>query len=252
VIAAREVDDEDWARRSQEGLQPVTVGRVTVYPHDRSVPRTPASSPLAIVIQPSMGFGTGHHATTRLCLLALQREDLAGRTVLDIGTGSGILAIAAVGLGAARAMGVDNDPDAIQAARENLALNSRRADLSGPPIDAADVTFEVAELVGVRLTASAKATAVRRSAGRARRRKPDPTGGSTPDVVIANLTGALLAREAHRILGAVRRGGRIIVSGLLAGERDQVVAAFEPAALVGEDREDEWVLLTFIAPNDLP
>ena len=232
TIAAREVDDEDWARRSQENLQPVTVDRITVYSfrdlrflRPSPEPRTP--SPVEIVIQPSMGFGTGHHATTRLCLRALQQDDLAGRTVLDIGTGSGILAIAAARLGAARATGIDNDPDAIQSARENLSLNP----------EASGVAFSVAELNEVRL-------------------KPDPTGGGATDdgadVVIANLTGALLAREAHRMLGAVRRGGRIVVSGLLARERDQVVAAFKPAALVGEDREDEWVSLTFTTPNDLP
>ena len=171
-----------------------------------------------------MGFGTGHHATTRLCLLALQHEDLAGKTVLDVGTGSGILAIAAARLNAARSVGIDNDPDAVQAARENFALNP----------EATGVMFDVTELREVRTTKV--------------RLKPD-----TPyDVVIANLTGALLAHEAHRILGAVRSGGRIIVSGLLAGERDQVVAAFEPAALVAEAREDEWVAVTFQAPNDLP
>ena len=216
VLAAREVDDEDWARRSQENLQPITVGRITVHPRLR--PSGSGEAGVSIVIQPSMGFGTGHHATTRLCLLALQHENLAGRTVFDVGTGSGILAIAAARLDAARAVGIDNDPDAVQAARENLALNP----------EATGVAFDVAELREVRTTK------VRH------------------DLVIANLTGALLAHEADRILGAVRPGGRIIVSGLLAGERDAVVAAFEPAALVAEAREDEWVAATFQAPNDLP
>ena len=219
AIAPREVDDEDWARRSQENLQPISVGRMTVYPRLR--PSGVGEAGLSIVIQPSMGFGTGHHATTRLCLLALQREDLVGKTVLDVGTGSGILAIAAARLGASVAVGIDNDPDAVQAACENLELNP----------EATKVTFEVAELEAVRL-------------------KADTPGGAT-DIVVANLTGALLTREAHRILGAVCRGGRIIVSGLLAAERDQVVEAFKPAALVAEAREDEWVAATFQAPNDL-
>ena len=233
TVAARDVDDEDWARRSQENLQPVTVGGITVYPSFRDLrvlspsPEPRAPSPVEIIIQPSMGFGTGHHATTRLCLLVLQREDLVGRTVLDIGTGSGILAIAAARLGAARAIGIDNDPDAIQAARENLALNP----------EATNVAFEVADLQEVRV-----------------RLKPDPTYATNTgaDIAIANLTGALLAREAHRLLEAVGRGGRIIVSGLLAGERDQVFAAFKSAALISEDREDEWVALSFDAPNDRP
>jgi ribosomal protein L11 methyltransferase len=177
---------------------------------------------MSIVIQPSMGFGTGHHSTTRLCLRALQREALAGRTVLDIGTGSGILAIAAVRLGAARALGIDRDPDAIQAARGNLSLNP----------DAAAVMFEVADLTEVRL-------------------KGDTTGAAPADIVTANLTGALLARQAQRILEMLRTGGRLIVSGLLADERDHVVAAFQPAEILWEGREDEWVAITFGLPNVL-
>jgi ribosomal protein L11 methyltransferase len=211
VVVAREVDDEDWARRSQANLEPVTVGRLRIVPDLRDS-QPPAPSLLTIVIQPSMGFGTGHHATTRLCLVALQQEELAGRSVLDIGTGSGILAIAAARLGAAQAVGIDHDPDAIHAARESLSLNP----------GAGRVQFEVADLTEVRLKA---------------------------DTVIANLTGALLAREARRILEMVRPGGRLIVSGLLAAERDQVVAAFQPSEILWESREDEWVAIAFTA-ND--
>src|SRR5262245_19309894 len=152
-----------------------------------------------------MGFGTGHHATTRLCLAALQDIDLSGAFVLDAGTGSGVLAIAAARLGARRALGIDFDPDAIQSARENLDLNP----------EAGGVEFEVADLAA-------------RDLPRA-------------DVVTANLTGALLVRSAAALLDAVRPGGRLVLSGILADERDEVVHAFAPAGIVRIREEDGWV-----------
>jgi ribosomal protein L11 methyltransferase len=155
-----------------------------------------------------MGFGTGHHVTTRLCLAALQELDLTNRVVLDVGTGSGVLAIAADRLGAARALGIDYDPDAIQSAQENLPLNP----------DVRRVTFETVDL--------------------AARALPDA------DLVTANLTGALLARSAPLLLAAARRGGHLVLSGILATERDEVVRAMAPATVVWERQEDGWVGLT--------
>jgi len=250
-VAAIDVPDEDWVRRSQADLQPVTVGRLMISPrvaascqpppplhpepgsfHLRpsgfggqvgaggsadtpqhlaaaaeqltASPQPLAPSPVVIVITPSMGFGTGHHATTRLCLAALQTLDLSQLSVLDVGTGSGVLAIAADRLGAARALGIDHDPDAVQAARENLALNPT----------ARDVSFAVADL----------------------RTTPLPRAS----VVTANLTGALLIETATELLGAVDVGGTLIVSGLLADERDEVVRALT-ARIVWECEEDGWV-----------
>jgi ribosomal protein L11 methyltransferase len=205
---AIEVPDEDWARRSQEGLQPVTVGRLTIFPH--LAPRTPnpkslIPNPLSLVILPSMGFGTGHHATTRLCLAALQAMDLTNAVMLDVGTGSGVLAIAADRFGARRAVGIDNDADAIHAARENLTLNP----------DARNVEFECADVTTYTLPQA--------------------------DVVTANLTGALLVRAAAALLSAVRSGGTLILSGLLADERDEVVGAFAPAIVTWEREEEGWV-----------
>jgi ribosomal protein L11 methyltransferase len=200
---AIDVPDEDWARRSQEGLQPVTVGRLTIFPNPES--RIPNPSWLSIVIRPSMGFGTGHHVTTRLCLEALQTLDLTGAVVVDAGTGSGVLAIAADRLGAARAVGIDNDADAIQAAQENLPLNP----------DARHVEFEIGDLNSARL----------------------PAAG----VVTANLTGALLVRSAATLLSAARTAGTLILSGLLAHERAEVVRAFAPATVVWEREEEGWV-----------
>ena len=215
-VRALDVDDEDWARRSQENLGPVTVGRLTITPPWYA--ETPVAderlsaegSPLSIVISPSMGFGTGHHATTRLCLAALQRLPLEGRRALDVGTGSGVLALAACALGASGALAIDVDPDAIEAARENVEANPQFP----------GVTLQVGDLRSVPLGAA--------------------------DVVLANLTGALLVHSAPLLLGAVAPGGHLVVSGLLAAERDTVVAAFAPPARVAhEGAEDGWVSLTF-------
>ena len=212
AIASCDVDDEDWARRSQQNLEPVTVGRITIFPNLQSLipnPQSSVPSPCTLVIQPSMGFGTGHHATTRLCLAALQRLNLVGSDVLDVGTGSGVLAMAARRLGARRAVGIDDDADAIQSATENLQLN--------PGLD--HVSFKSADL----------------------------NSGDLPgaDVVTANLTGALLQRAAGVLLAAIRPGGTLIVSGLMAAERQGVVAAFGSAHLLWEAEEDGWLGLVF-------
>jgi len=225
-VSPIDVSDEDWARRSQADLQPVTVGRLIVSPspeplapgreHLTASPQPLAPPPSVIVITPSMGFGTGHHATTRLCLAALQTLDLTGRIVLDVGTGSGVLAIAADRLGAARALGIDHDPDAVQAARENLRVNPA----------AQRVTFTVDDFRGAALPSA--------------------------DVVTANLTGTLLVQSAGKLLGAVRNGGTLIVSGLMSGERDEVVRALASGApndrIVWEREEDGWVGLAVKKP----
>ena len=151
--------------------------------------RTPHQAPSTIVILPSMGFGTGHHATTRLCLRALQAVDVMNRCVLDVGTGSGVLAIAAVRLGAARALGIDNDADAIQAANENLGLNQ----------GVENVEFRVADVLADDLPAA--------------------------DIVTANLTGAFLVRSATLLRELLRPAGTLIVSGLMEHERDDVMRA---------------------------
>jgi ribosomal protein L11 methyltransferase len=204
AVAPVDVDDEDWARRSQESLAPVTVGRIVVVPR---VPSPESRAPLTIVIPPSMGFGTGHHATTRLCLAALQSLDLRDKVVLDVGTGSGVLAIAAAALGAASALGIDDDPDAIAAAGENLEFNK-----------VANVEFVVGDLMQDSLPAA--------------------------DVVVANLTGAMLIRAAAPLTQAVRSGGVLILSGIMASEGDDVRRAFANQAFVADVKEDEWLAFT--------
>jgi len=201
-----DVPDENWAARSQASLTSIRAGNIVVSPpwdaSDDGV-----SGTMTIVIQPSMGFGTGHHATTRLCLMALQRLDLRERSVLDVGTGSGVLAIAASLLGASTAIGIDDDADAIMSARENAELNPR-----------AQVTLDVADL---------------------RTAAPSPA-----DVVVANLTGGLLAATASLLQGLVKRGGRLVVSGLMSQEESEVLAAFPGMRVEHRAEEDEWLGLT--------
>lgn len=163
---------------------------------------------MVLVIEPSTGFGTGHHATTRLCLEALQTLKLQGLSVLDVGTGSGILALAATLLGAKRVLGVDNDPDAIRAALENRRLNDIR-----------QVRFRLADLLSTTLPVA--------------------------DVVTANLTGAQLVRASDRLAGAVRPGGTLIVSGVLTEEVDAVRESFRSLRMAWRRRRGEWAAIGF-------
>jgi ribosomal protein L11 methyltransferase len=205
-VESIDVPDEDWAARSQAQLTAVTVGRIVVAPPWDS--RAARASDPVIVIQPSTGFGTGHHPTTRLVLRALQTLPLDGRTLLDIGCGSGVLAIAAIKLGARSAAAVDIDPDAIENARENLDLN----DVTGR------VHLEQADFREM----SAQA-----------------------DVVTANLTSALLERFAEPLADLVAPGGSLLVSGFLRTDESVTQALAQFLTLQHVDAEDEWACATF-------
>jgi ribosomal protein L11 methyltransferase len=220
-FAAVDVPDEDWAARSQASLTAITVGGIIIAPPwdaDRAL-RARAEDPGAyeavnettVVIQPSMGFGTGHHATTRLCLAALQRARVRGRSVIDVGTGSGVLAIAASLLGAMPVIALDDDPDAIQSARENLELNPQ-----------ARVDLRTGDL----------RTAV----------------PGVANVVLANLTGTLLIQAATQLRQLVAPNGRLIVSGLLDHEETAVSTAFAELPVMDRSQEDEWICLV-MAPR---
>jgi ribosomal protein L11 methyltransferase len=220
-----DVPDDRWAERSQADLAPVRVGDLVVAPPwaagDQALewlrapgPHSPASGPAhLIVIQPSMGFGTGHHASTRLCLALLQRVRLSKAAVLDVGTGSGVLAIAAWTLGAGRIVGLDVDPDALQSARENLDLNRASGAIDLRLQDALSIS---------------------------------PGFRSDFDVVTANLTGAAIEQHGDALAAFLRPGGHLIASGFQPDEEAAVAAALDAAGLNLTDRlvEEEWVGLT--------
>ncbi len=200
-MSAVEVEDEDWAARSQASLRAIHVGRVIVAP--------PWDTPLTVVIKPSMGFGTGHHATTRLCVEALQHVELHDVTVLDVGTGSGILAIVSSLLGAADVSGIDEDEDAIHAAWDNLALNT-----------AAAVSLITGDFRSSQLTPA--------------------------DLVLANLTGGLLVSTAERLRELTAPRGRLILSGFLSHEETGVLAAFPELAVERRGEEESWICVTLV------
>lgn len=210
---AVDVPDEGWPECSQASIGPITIGAVTIAPPwAADEARAAARGGLVIVIQPSMGFGTGHHASTRLCLHWLQQVPLADASVLDLGTGSGVLAIAARKLGAASVVGVDVDPDALQSARENLDLNGEAWRIE---LLEADVTTNGLDRVF--------------------------------GVILANLTGAMLARTAPQLAALAAPGARLIASGFQTDEREKVTAALAAAgwAFDTSAEEDGWIGAVF-------
>jgi ribosomal protein L11 methyltransferase len=221
-IESIDVDDEDWAARSQAQLRAVTVGRLIVAPpwdvpsraegRGQSRERGQSAEGKVVVIQPSMGFGTGHHATTRLTLLAMQALDLNNRRVLDIGCGSGVLAIGAVMLGARSALGIDIDADALANANDNAALNAVTPSVRFEERDFRDLS-------------------------------------SPADIVVANLTGGLIEKSAARLAALVSPGGYLIVSGFMESEAAAVLPALEALLeLKNVDREDEWRVAVLARP----
>jgi len=200
-----DVPDEDWATRSQAALRAVTVGALTIAPPWEISVGSGFSR--TIVIEPSMGFGTGHHATTRLCLDALQRIDVRGRSVIDVGTGSGILAIAASRLGAEEVTGIDDDADAVQAAWDNLSLNA-----------SAQVTLIVGDSRSADLVPA--------------------------DVILANLTGGLLIEMAKRLRQLTNAHGRLVLSGFTTQEEAEVVTAYGAFSVEHRGEEEGWVCVT--------
>lgn len=200
-----EVPERDWHERWKESIEPVTVGPVTIAP-PWLVAAVPAGS-VPVVIDMGQAFGTGHHETTTGCLAALAEMDLGRRSVLDVGTGTGVLAIAARLLGAARVVGCDVDPLATAAASANAARN-------GVPLE-----LHTGSLGSV------------------------PAG--TFDVVVANLDTATLTSLACDLVARLAPRGVLIASGVSIERRDEAVAAFAEAGLPVQDRAGaEWVVLT--------
>ena len=207
----RAVEDQDWERVWLDQFQPMRFGeRTWIVPWNHDLPPEADAPDAAIVrLDPGLAFGSGTHPTTALCLQWLDglasRGELQGRDVLDFGCGSGILALAALKLGAARAVGVDNDPQAITATADNAQRNGETI-----------ATF-----------------------------LPQDEPATTYPIVVANILASALNALADTLAGRTAAGGRIAMSGILAGQEDELVERysewFDDLQIA---RQDDWVRIT--------
>jgi len=209
----RTVDDQDWERAWLDQFQPMRFGqRLWIVPWNHALPEAAQTADAAIVrLDPGLAFGSGTHPTTALCLRWLDElavaGKLAGRAVLDMGCGSGILALAAMKLGAAEALGIDNDPQALTATRENAVRN--------------DVNINAC--------------------------LPEHAPERIYPIVLANILASALDALAERLAGYTVPGGRIALSGILSGQEDELMMRyarwFDGLEAV---RDGDWMRITGI------
>jgi ribosomal protein L11 methyltransferase len=206
-LAAREIKEEDWLEAWKAQFTPLRIGRFLVRPTWTDVP--PGDGEIELVLDPGMAFGTGLHPTTQQCLEALSTIALEARSVLDVGTGSGILAIAAAKRGASPVVGVDTDRIAVDAARENATRN------------------------GVAIPIGAGSAA-------------DVPGRF--DVVVANLVSPVLQQIAGDLAARMAPKGLLVTAGISASSEPQTRDAFLRAGLKLRDRtqRDDWIALALV------
>ncbi len=199
------LEDKDWVREWMDSFEPIAFGqRLWVCPSWKQPPDPTAAN---LILDPGLAFGTGTHPTTALCLEWLDSQALDGLQVIDYGCGSGILGIAALLLGAEHVLGVDLDPQALQATRDNLARNGL-----------ADTRLSVCY--------------------------PRQVESAPADLLVANILAGPLVELAPTLAALVKPGGRLALSGILANQADEVSQAYqawfdmEPPTL-----REEWVRL---------
>lgn len=196
--------DENWERVWLDQFKPIHVaGDMWICP---SWHNAPEASKTTIYLDPGLAFGTGTHETTFLCLQWLAKNDVSNKTVLDYGAGSGILAIAALLKGASRAVAVDIDPLAVQAAQENALKNA--------------VDDKLQSILPEQLP-----------------------HGATYDIVIANILADVLIEQSNILLSSLATHGIMILSGLLKSQVDKVKASFQGSLDIEEIILNDWVVL---------
>ncbi|AIY64680.1 50S ribosomal protein L11 methyltransferase [Pseudoalteromonas piratica] len=202
VFKVEQLEDKDWEREWMDNFHPIQFGeRLWICPSWRDIPDPNAVN---VLLDPGLAFGTGTHNTTALCLRWLDSLDLTGKTVVDFGCGSGILGIAALKLGAERVIGIDIDPQALEASRDNAERNG------------------VADLLEVYL--------------------PEDQPEFEADILVANILAQPL-RELHQvILGLLKSGGQFALSGILEEQVASVEDIYSQYANLETSLQDgEWM-----------
>lgn len=200
------LEDQPWERAWMDGFQPMCFGqRLWVYPSWYDMPQDDS---VKLLLDPGLAFGTGTHPTTALCLEWLDDADVQHKTVLDYGCGSGILAIAALKLGAQQAVATDIDPQALLATQDNAARNG----------------VEPARLHTC---------------------YPEELPSQTYDVVMANILSGPLVELAPTLLAALKPGGKLVLSGILAEQGSAIQAAYSQTLHdVQIAQNDDWIRFT--------
>ena len=216
-IALENLQEEDWENNWKQYYQPIPVGRRLLIVPEWLSPENPDRR-IPVKLDPGMIFGTGAHASTQMCLKALEENISGGERVIDLGSGSGILSIASLLLGAATAVGVDIDPKAEDIARENAGLNG----LTAPRFAA--VTGNVIGDKGMMEQLS---------------RQPY-------DVVLANIVADVIIPQAAVVPHFLGEGGVFICSGILNTRLEEVLAALDAAGLrvIRQEEQNDWCCLT--------
>ncbi len=220
-IQERLLKPEDWFNSLRKHFGILEIGEKFIIKPGWICQPIPVSTRIVIDIEPGAAFGTGLHPTTRLCLLYLEKLLQPGMSVLDLGTGSGILSIAAVKLGASSALALDTDPQAVRAARENTRING------------------VDKYIRVRRgTLSLRARRLYRSSF---------------DMALSNITARAISDLSEGFARVLKPGGILIVSGIHPQGLDEVLISLSLAGfkLNDVDRKEEWYVVTATKSNNL-
>jgi len=239
-LRVKQIEEQDWANAWKEHYTIQRIGeRAVIVPSWLEYDAQPGD--IVLRLDPGMAFGTGLHPTTQLCVGLLERYVAPGSRVLDLGCGSGILAIAAAKLGAGAVLALDTDPIAVTATRENAARNGV-SDL----VLVAEGSLGSGAALGHWLYGTLNAEG-------ATMNRPDDDSQRSAfsvqrfDLIVANIIARVLATLAADLAGALAPGGTLIASGIIAEREDEVVAAFVAAGLAPVERRQErdWVALVY-------